>query len=112
MAEEPVGGVGPLAFDEQGVSLPVAIAQLRAELSESIQAGQGERLQFAVETIEVDLEVTINSTRKAEAKASMWRVLSVGGSRERAEGATHRVKLVLKPRDADRRGETVIGDDT
>ena len=110
MGAEPEGEPDVLAFDEYGVSLPVAIGHLRAELAEAIEAGGGERIGFAVESIDLELEVAIKATRKGEAKASLWRVLSVGASREKSDAATHRVRLVLKPRDREAGGETVIGD--
>ncbi|RJQ72956.1 hypothetical protein D5S17_25490 [Pseudonocardiaceae bacterium YIM PH 21723] len=101
---------GPLVFDEYGVSLPVAIGQLRAELAEAIEAGDGERIGFSVESIELQLEVALKNTRKVDGKASMWQVLSIGGSREKAGSASHRITLSLKPVDRERGGETLIGE--
>lgn len=105
---------GAVLMDEYGVSLSEAISQLRSELQEAIDAGDNARVRFAVDSINLDLEVAVNATKKADGKLSLWKVLSAGGSRERANSAKHRMTLTLKPRDTslEQQEDTLIGDDT
>jgi Trypsin-co-occurring domain 2 len=100
-------------LDEYGVSLSAALALLRSELETAIDEGRNCAVRFSMESIEVELEVAVKATAKAEGKVGLWQVLSASGSRETADSAKHRLKLVLTPHDmsvaADTR--TLIGDD-
>lgn len=99
--------------DEDGVSLSEAIAVLRAELQDAMEAGDGSRLRFGIDSIELELELAVNATKSADGKLSLWKVLSAGGSLAATSSAKHRMTLVLKPRDTslDDPGDTLIGDD-
>ncbi|MGW4057512.1 trypco2 family protein [Amycolatopsis sp. NPDC004747] len=88
----------PLAMDEYGVSLEVALSRLRAELQEAMVAGENERIRFVPESVEVELEIVAKKTRSANGNVKMWAV-SVGGSGANERSATHRLRLKLKPRD-------------
>ncbi|MEV0292220.1 trypco2 family protein [Nocardia sp. NPDC050710] len=100
-------------FDKDGVELSVAIELLRSELADAITAGQGQRVRFVAESIELELELGAKVTRKADGKLTLWRVLSLGGGADSERAAKHRLKLVLKPRDTALAAgdETLIGDD-
>ncbi len=103
---------GQLLMDQDGVSLSTAIALLRSELQDAIDAGERSRLRFSAESIELELEVTIKATRKADGKVSLWQVASAGGSRDSENAAKHRLKLVLTPKDMalPSAAKTLIGD--
>lgn len=100
-------------MDEHGLPLNTAIAQLRTELLQAIDSGAKERLQFEVESIEIELEIVAKVVKKGEAKLSLWRVLTAGVSKEYTDAAKHRLKLTLAPRDTSQADDTNvrIGDD-
>jgi hypothetical protein len=74
-----------------------ALESLREQLKEAIARAQGEDLAFACESVEVQLQVVVTNTRKGEAKASLWDVVTVGGGVDHSTSAAHTIKLVLKP---------------
>ncbi|MFI5592489.1 trypco2 family protein [Amycolatopsis sp. NPDC051758] len=104
---------GQVLLDQDGVALSTAIELLRAELTEALDAGVDQRVKFIPESIELELELAVKATRKADGKVSLWKVVSFGGAKEFEASARHRLKLVLKPQDttAPVGGETLIGDD-
>jgi hypothetical protein len=104
---------GQVLMDQDGVPLSTAIALVRSELEEAIDAGRDAGVRFVAESIELELEMAIKATRKADGRLSLWKVLSVGGSKQHEATAKHRLKLVLKPRDTSlaAEDETLIGDD-
>ncbi|GAA2642601.1 hypothetical protein GCM10010399_90720 [Dactylosporangium fulvum] len=74
-----------------------ALESLREQLKEAVDRAQGKDLSFSCESVEVQLQVVVTNTRKGEAKAGLWSVVTVGGGVDHATSATHVVKLVLKP---------------
>jgi hypothetical protein len=74
-----------------------ALDSLRDQLREAIERAEGADLSLTCESVEVQLQVVVTNTRKGEAKAGLWSVVTVGGGVDHAVGATHSVKLVLKP---------------
>lgn len=107
------GADGQVLLDQDGVSLSTAIELLRAELIEALVAGDGQRIRFVPESIELELELAVKATRKADGKVSLWQVVSFGGAKELEGTAKHRLKLVVKPQDmtVSATGRTLIGDD-
>lgn len=77
--------------------LAEAIGELRNELRAAVDNAAGEDLKFAVESIEVELQVVATDTLKGEAGGTLFGVLTLKGGADHAQAATHRVKLVLKP---------------
>ncbi len=80
------------------IPLARAIQDLRRELQEAIESGEGEPLRLEVDSIVLELDVVLGTTGGADAKVSVWNVLSVGASAERSREATHRLTLTLTPR--------------
>ncbi|MER7273754.1 trypco2 family protein [Dactylosporangium sp. NPDC000244] len=74
-----------------------ALESLREQLTEAVDRAQGQDLLLSCESVEVQLQVVVSTTRKGEAKAGLWTVVTVGGGVDYASSATHVVKLVLKP---------------
>ncbi|WP_436532568.1 trypco2 family protein [Actinoplanes sp. HUAS TT8] len=74
-----------------------ALESLRDQLEEAVDRAQGKNLSFTCESVEVQLQVVVTNTRKGEAKAGLWSVVTVGAGVDHATSATHVVKLVLKP---------------
>lgn len=77
--------------------LAEAIGELRNELMMAVDNAAGEDLKFAVETIEVEMQVVATNTLKGEAGGTLFGVLTLKGGADHANAATHKVKLVLKP---------------
>jgi hypothetical protein len=104
---------GQVLMDDQGVSLSTAIALLRSELRDALEEGEGGRLRFGIQSIELELEIAIKVTKKAEGKINLWKVLSFGGGRDAENAAKHRLKLLLQPFDTTLPpgAETRISDD-
>ncbi|WFE41862.1 trypco2 family protein [Micromonospora sp. WMMD998] len=105
---------GTVLMDEYGVSLSTAIGLLRSELTAALADGADSQIRFAVDSIELELELVVDAARDASGKLTLWRVLSAGGGRKHTNTATHRMTLTLKPRDTllPASGETLIGDDS
>jgi hypothetical protein len=78
------------------LALADAIDQLRRELGRAIEAARGERLQFALGTVELELQVELSTKGSAKADAK-WLVVSVGASAGVERTGIHTVKLTLKP---------------
>lgn len=78
------------------LGLADAIDQLRRELSRAIDTAQGERLQFTIGPVELELQMALalKGGTKAEAK---WVVMSVGADAGAERTRTHRIRLTLKP---------------
>lgn len=76
-----------------------ALESLREQLREAVDRAQGQEhdVSFTCESVEVQLQVVVTNTRKGEAKAGLWSVVTIGGGIDHATSATHLVKLVLKP---------------
>ncbi|MFA1541417.1 trypco2 family protein [Actinomadura monticuli] len=98
--------------DSFGIPLSDAIKQLRMELKEAMEEGKDDELKFEVSSIELELNMVIDTRRKMEGKLSLWKV-AAGGGRESGKSSTHRMMLSLKPRGAavPEGSETLIGDD-
>jgi hypothetical protein len=80
-----------------------AIESLRGQLQEAVRQAQGKDPSFVCESVEVQLQVVVTNTKKAEGKLGMWSVLTVGAGVDHASAATHVVKLVLKPESGGRK---------
>jgi hypothetical protein len=79
-----------------GVDLTEAIEALRTALVAAWWDGQGKRVRFKVEPVEVTLQVGV--TRAGRGSAGIrWHVLALGGERSRESVRTQKVKLRLAP---------------
>jgi len=88
-----------------------ALESLRDQLRLAVERAQGKDLSFACESVEVQLQVVVTNTRKGEAKAGLWSVVTVGGGIDHATGVTHTVKLVLKPEFVGTPGKIKLSDE-
>jgi Trypsin-co-occurring domain 2 len=97
-------------------ALPLAEAldSLRGELLYAVDRAADRDLRFAVEAIELELQVVRTAGGEASGSAGLWQVLTVGGKATYSSAATHRVKLVLAPRPAgshaDVEGDFLVGE--
>lgn len=83
------------------IPLATAIAELRAELQRAMLEGAGEPLRFELDTVDLELQVTMSARGSADAKAGLWTVLTLGASTEYNHGSVHKLTLKLSPRHAD-----------
>jgi hypothetical protein len=74
------------------VGLAAAIEALRTELSGALAAGGGQGMQFALEPIELTVQVVV--TNEGNGKIG-WKILEFGGSHE--SEVTQTLKLTLAP---------------
>jgi len=82
------------------IELADMLAELRAQLLTAHSEGAGQDLKL--EVTEVELEVQIETTRKADGKGGVkfW-VYNAEAGVGASEGLTHRLKLKLRPTGAD-----------
>lgn len=80
------------------VGLADAIEALRAELTRAMGAGAGKPMRFALDPIELTLQVAI--TNEGNGKIG-WKVIEFGGKREAVTTQTLVLRLTPKWRDAD-----------
>jgi hypothetical protein len=81
------------------LALTEVIAQLRAELTEAMRAGEDEQLRFELGPVELELTVGVDKEAKPGAKVKFW-VLELGAESRLASTNTQRITLTLDPRHA------------
>ena len=86
-----------MADDDVGwIDLSEAIEALRTALSAAWSAGQGHRVRFKLEPVELTVQAGVTRTGKGAA-GIRWHVLSLGGERSREAATTQTLKLRLTP---------------
>jgi hypothetical protein len=80
------------------LELASVIRQLRAELNEAMDEGEGERLRFELGPVELSLTVTVGREAAPGAKIRFW-VIEAGADAKISREAAQDIKLVLTPRD-------------
>lgn len=81
------------------VELAAVIGQLRAELTEAAEAGEGEEFRFEVGPIELELTVAVSKEAGPNAKVKFW-VVELGADAKLTATNTQRIKLTLDLRRA------------
>lgn len=100
---------------EGRVRLADYIRQLRQELTTAVKEGEEEELRFAVEEIEVELNVTRGEQTSGEGGWNYLVVVKGGGSE--SETYSQKMRLKLKPlqgkavTEAKKSGSTLLSDD-
>jgi hypothetical protein len=79
------------------IELAEVIGELRRELQEVLNAGEGEQLRFELGPAELEATVAVEKSGGGGAKVRFW-VIEIGGDAKVGEVTTHRVKLALQPR--------------
>jgi hypothetical protein len=98
------------AADDGWAGLPDAIEALRRDLAAAWWDGQGDRVRFRAEPVELTLQVGV--TRSGEGSAGIkWHVLTLGGSRKRETTATQTLVLRLQPVFVDGQGQPLSDED-
>lgn len=81
------------------IELAELIGQLRSELAQAMQAGEGEDLRFELGPVELELTVAVDKEAKPGAKVRFW-VVELGADLKAVSSHIQRIKLVLDPRRA------------
>ncbi|XUL92084.1 trypco2 family protein [Streptomyces galilaeus] len=82
-----------------GVELAELIAQLRAELTAAMRAGEDSGLRFELGPVELELALSVGKEGGAGGKVRFW-VAGLGTEGKASRTSTQRIKLVLDPRQA------------
>lgn len=82
--------------DDPKIALSDLIGAVRSELETAAVNAAGQALQFEVQDIELDVEVTTTGTAGASGGVKVW-VLNIGARGSRSKGSTQRVKVKLGP---------------
>jgi hypothetical protein len=80
------------------IALAEVIRQLRGDLALAEWQGEGKDLKFELGPIELEFAVVVDSSRQAGARARLW-VVDVNADGRKGSSVTHRIKLMLQPRD-------------
>jgi len=86
------------------------IEALRAALDTAWQDGQGRRVRFKLEPVELTVQAGVTRAGKGAAGVR-WHVLSLGGERSREAVSTQTLKLRFTPVLFDMNGEALPGDE-
>jgi Trypsin-co-occurring domain 2 len=79
------------------IELAEVIGELRRELQQAMQAGEGELLRFELGPVELEATVAVEKTGGGGAKVRFW-VIELGGDAKASQASTQRIKLALQPR--------------
>jgi hypothetical protein len=85
------------------IELAEFIGELRRELQQAMDAGEGQELRFELGPVELEATVAVEKGADLGAKVRFW-VLELGGDVKATQASTQRIKLALQPRLAS--GET------
>lgn len=91
------------------VGLGEALRSLRAEITEAMQASQGEAVRFRIESIDMEFQVTASESKEAQGGVK-FHLLTVGGKKASESENVHKVALRLSALTAD--GGDVLTSDT
>jgi hypothetical protein len=87
---------------DEPILLSELITELRRELAEAQVKGQGLHPRLRIEEAEIELQVVITREDNAGIGVKFW-VLNADIKDKRADATTQKIKLKLKPSDADGR---------
>jgi Trypsin-co-occurring domain 2 len=79
------------------IELAEVIGELRRELQQAMQTGEGEPLRFELGPVELEATVAVEKGGGGGAKVRFW-VLELGGDAKATQTSTQRIKLALQPR--------------
>ncbi|SCE25995.1 hypothetical protein GA0115242_127235 [Streptomyces sp. SolWspMP-5a-2] len=78
------------------IELSTVIRDLRAELERAVAAAEGAALRFELQTIELEMSVTLERSAQAGAKVRFW-VVDTNAEASVASASTQRIRLALQP---------------
>jgi len=80
------------------VGLSDAVRSLRSELTAAMAEGEGERLRFELDAVEMEFLLEVRSEGGVNAGVKFY-VITVGATHGVSSGSTHRLKLSFTPKD-------------
>ncbi len=92
------------------IELGEVINELRRELQDAINKGEGQPLRFELGPIELEAIVAVEKGGGGGAKVRFW-VIELGGDAKLTQSSTQRIKLALQPRLASGGTPWVAGDE-
>jgi len=78
------------------LELSAVVRELRRELDRASREAEGERIQFGLGPIELEVTVMVTEEASATGRVKFW-VVEAGADGKDIEAKTHRVKLTLQP---------------
>ncbi len=86
--------------EELGQNIPLSemLESLRLELGVALAAGDGKRVRFEIERVNLELSIVVKKTKKVGMKAVIG-VLSLDGSGGKDVDAVHKFSLSIIPKD-------------
>ncbi|MDT4331335.1 trypco2 family protein [Methylomonas sp. MED-D] len=96
--------------------IPLAdmLIDLRAELDKAQREGDGKKLRFRVESIDLELQVTVTKSAEAGGGVKFW-VVNADGKAKRDKGTVQKLHLKLNPVEVDADGNerpVLVADDS
>jgi len=82
-------------MEPNGQELSIVLATLREDLARAQKQGKGQDLHFAIDEIEVELNVVVTKEGTGKAEAKFW-VISANLEGKLANVATQKIKLKMK----------------
>jgi hypothetical protein len=92
------------------IELGEVIMELRRELQQAMNAGEGQPLRFELGPVELEATVAVEKGGGGGVKVRFW-VLELGGDAKATQASTQRIKLALQPRLASGGKVWVLGDE-
>jgi len=80
------------------IGLADAVRGVRAELRAAMTEGEGERVHFDVDEIEMEFAVELRRDERADGGVRVW-VASIGASSGESTATTHRLRVTLSATD-------------
>jgi len=78
------------------IALADLVNAVRAELETAAVKARDQQLQFEIQDVQLEVEVTTTGTREVEGGVKVW-VLTLDTKGSKANAATHKVTLNLSP---------------
>jgi hypothetical protein len=100
--------IGSDTTPDATIPLARAIQDLRSELLKAMTEGEGKKLRFKLDPVELELSLGMTYTGGANAGVKFW-VLELGAKGEAERAATHKLKLKLTP--VGKNGDVMISDE-
>jgi hypothetical protein len=92
------------------IELGEVIGELRRELQEAMETGEGQPLRFELGPVELEATVAVEKGGGGGAKVRFW-VIELGGEGKASQSTTQHIKLALQPRMASGQTPLVAGDE-
>lgn len=90
------GGACQMTEHQSRIALADLVDAVRAELETASVNARNQQLQFEIQDIQLEVEVTTTGTREVEGGVKVW-VMTMGAKGSKTNVGTHKVSLNLSP---------------